>query len=81
DADVSTQIDQDKSQSEIPNSPVKSQAPLEDADLNVDSHINQKKQQEKKADSSPMKIQDELDEVNYYAGRRQCTSVLLDFGI
>ncbi|THG09737.1 hypothetical protein TEA_006562 [Camellia sinensis var. sinensis] len=62
DAGTPTKIDEEVSQSISVDAPSKVHMQLKDADLKVEPHSNQKKQQEQKADSSPIKVQDALDE-------------------
>ncbi|KAJ6914118.1 hypothetical protein NC651_016391 [Populus alba x Populus x berolinensis] len=61
-ADVPVNIDQEKSQSTVTSSPVNKETSTEVADFKVEPLVNQKKQLENKADSSPVTVQ-ELDEV------------------
>jgi hypothetical protein len=73
DADVTTKIDQEISQSVSIDLPSNSETQLEDGDIKVEPLVNQKRQQEDKtekkrqledkADGSPLKVQDQLDEV------------------
>lgn len=65
DAKIASNIDQERSQSTISDSPVNIETPIKDADHKVEPLVNQKNQEEHKADTSPMNIQDQLDEVNY----------------
>ncbi|XP_062148486.1 golgin candidate 1 isoform X2 [Alnus glutinosa] len=72
DADVTTKIDQEISQSVSIDLPSNSETQLEDGDIKVEPLVNQKRQQEDKtekkrqledkADGSPLKVQDQLDE-------------------
>lgn len=72
-ADVTTKIDQEISQSVSIDLPSNSETQLEDGDIKVEPLVNQKRQQEDKsekkrqledkADGSPLKVQDQLDEV------------------
>ena len=61
-ADVPVNIDQEKSQSTVTSSPVNKETSTKVADFKVEPLVNQKKQLENKADSSPVTVQ-ELDEV------------------
>lgn len=63
DTDGTGNIDQERSQSVSTDSPSNSDTQLKDADVKVEPLINQNRQQETKADGSPMKVQDPLDEV------------------
>lgn len=63
DTDGTGNIDQERSQSVSTDSPSNSETHLKDADIKVEPLINQNRQQETKADGSPMKVQDPLDEV------------------
>ncbi|KAM3712317.1 hypothetical protein ACB098_01G174100 [Castanea mollissima] len=62
DTDGTGNIDQEISQSVSTDSPSNSETHLKDADIKVEPLINQNRQQETKADGSPMKVQDPLDE-------------------
>ncbi|KAL4651891.1 hypothetical protein ACB092_01G193600 [Castanea dentata] len=62
DTDGTGNIDQERSQSVSTDSPSNSETHLKDADIKVEPLINQNRQQETKADGSPMKVQDPLDE-------------------
>ncbi|XP_030952377.1 golgin candidate 1 isoform X2 [Quercus lobata] len=62
DTDGAGNIDQERSQSVSTDSPSNSDTQLKDADVKVEPLINQNRQQETKADGSPMKVQDPLDE-------------------
>ncbi|XP_050269516.1 golgin candidate 1 isoform X2 [Quercus robur] len=62
DTDGTGNIDQERSQSVSTDSPSNSDTQLKDADVKVEPLINQNRQQETKADGSPMKVQDPLDE-------------------
>ncbi|KAK4601861.1 hypothetical protein RGQ29_011109 [Quercus rubra] len=62
DTDGTGNIDQERSQSVSTDSPSNSETQLKDADVKVEPLINQNRQQETKADGSPMKVQDPLDE-------------------
>uniref|UniRef100_A0A5B7BCX6 Putative golgin candidate 1 n=1 Tax=Davidia involucrata TaxID=16924 RepID=A0A5B7BCX6_DAVIN len=62
DASAPTKIDQERSESESADTPSKVESQLKDTDLKVEPHLDQKKQQEQKADISPMKVQEQLDE-------------------
>lgn len=61
-ADVPVKTDQEKSQSTLTSSPVRKESSLKGADLEVKPLVNEKKQLENKADTSPMTVQDQLDE-------------------
>ncbi|KAJ6957911.1 golgin candidate 1 isoform X4 [Populus alba x Populus x berolinensis] len=61
-ADVPVKTDQEKSQSTLTSSPVRKESSLKGADLEVETLVNEKKQLENKADTSPMTVQDQLDE-------------------
>ncbi|PNS93416.1 hypothetical protein POPTR_018G086600v4 [Populus trichocarpa] len=61
-ADVPVKTDQEKSQSTLTSSPARKESSLKGADLEVEPLVNQKKQLENKADTSPMTVQDQLDE-------------------
>lgn len=61
DADI-LKIDEDKSNSIMTESPNNAEAQVRDTNVTIDSHINQKKQQEHKVDSPAPKIQDQLEE-------------------
>ncbi|XP_011048317.1 PREDICTED: golgin candidate 1 isoform X2 [Populus euphratica] len=61
-ADVPVKTDQEKSQSTLTSSPVRKESSLKGADLEVEPLVSQKKQLESKADTSPMTVQDQLDE-------------------
>lgn len=61
-ADVPVKTDQEKSQSTLTSSPVRKESSLKGADLEVEPLVNEKKQLENKADTSPMTVQDQLDE-------------------
>ncbi|KAJ6759394.1 GOLGIN-84 [Salix koriyanagi] len=61
-ADVPVKTDQEKSQSTPTSSPVCKESSLKDADLEVEPLANKKTQLENKADTSPMTVQDQLDE-------------------
>lgn len=63
-ADVPVKTDHEKSQSTPTSSPVCKESSLKDADLEVEPLANKKTQLENKADTSPMTVQDQLDEVN-----------------
>lgn len=63
DTDDTGNIDQERSQSVSTDSPSNSETQLKDADVKVEPLIYQNRQQETKADGSPMKVQDPLDEV------------------
>ena len=63
DADVTSQIDQDGSESASVDAPSVSETQSNDAESKVETISNQKKQQEHKDDASSMKLQDQLDEV------------------
>jgi hypothetical protein len=63
-ADVPVKTDQEESQSTLTSSPARKESSLKGADLEVEPLVNQKKQLENKADTSPMTVQDQLDEVN-----------------
>ena len=65
DADVPSQIDQEGSQSVNVDAPSSSDTQSNDSEIKVETISNQKKQQEHKGDASPMKLQDQLDEVKY----------------
>lgn len=65
DADVPSQIDQEGSQSVNVDAPSSSDTQSNDSESKVETISNQKKQQEHKGDASPMKLQDQLDEVKY----------------
>lgn len=62
DTDDTGNIDQERSQSVSTDSPSNSETQLKDADVKVEPLIYQNRQQETKADGSPMKVQDPLDE-------------------
>lgn len=65
DADVSSNTDQERSQSAITDPPVNGETSLKDADLSAEPLVDQLNQQHQyKADTSPMKVQEQLDEVN-----------------
>uniref|UniRef100_A0A6N2KKV2 Golgin-84 n=1 Tax=Salix viminalis TaxID=40686 RepID=A0A6N2KKV2_SALVM len=61
-ADVPVKTDHEKSQSTPTSSPVCKESSLKDADLEVEPLANKKTQLENKADTSPMTVQDQLDE-------------------
>lgn len=61
-ADVPVKTDQEESQSTLTSSPARKESSLKGADLEVEPLVNQKKQLENKADTSPMTVQDQLDE-------------------
>ncbi|KAJ6863049.1 golgin candidate 1 isoform X3 [Populus alba x Populus x berolinensis] len=61
-ADFPVKTDQEKSQSTLTSSPVRKESSLKGADLEVEPLVNEKKQLENKADTSPMTVQDQLDE-------------------
>ncbi|KAL3575109.1 hypothetical protein D5086_023210 [Populus alba] len=61
-ADVPVNIDQEISQSTATSSPVNKETSTKVADFKVEPLVNQKKQLENKADSSPVTVQDQLDE-------------------
>ncbi|KAG6770050.1 hypothetical protein POTOM_025717 [Populus tomentosa] len=61
-ADVPVNIDQEKSQSTVTSSPVNKETSTKVADFKVEPLVNQKKHLENKADSSPVTVQDQLDE-------------------
>lgn len=65
DADVPSQIDLEGSQSVSVDAPSGSDAQSNDAESKAETISNQKKQQEHKGDASPMKLQDQLDEVKF----------------
>nr|XP_023915653.1 golgin candidate 1 isoform X2 [Quercus suber] len=62
DTDDTGNIDQERSQSVSTDSPSNSETQLKDADVKVEPLIYQNRQQGTKADGSPMKVQDPLDE-------------------
>ncbi|KAG8636204.1 golgin candidate 1 isoform X3 [Manihot esculenta] len=63
DADVSSNTDQERSQSAITDPPVNGETSLKDADLSAEPLVDQLNQQHQyKADTSPMKVQEQLDE-------------------
>lgn len=62
DVDVPLKIDNERSLSVIVEPTVNSESSLKDADSKVESVAAQKKQQEHKMDSPPMKVQDQLEE-------------------
>ncbi|CAK9141387.1 unnamed protein product [Ilex paraguariensis] len=59
---TSTGIEWDGSQSGKSGAPGRDDSQLKDADLKFEHHSDQRKQQEHKADNSPTKVQDQLDE-------------------
>ncbi|KAJ6435439.1 hypothetical protein OIU84_000597 [Salix udensis] len=61
-ADVPVETDHEKSLSTPTSSPVCKESSLKDADLEVEPLANKKTQLENKADTSPMTMQDQLDE-------------------
>lgn len=63
DTDVTGKIDLDSSQSVSTDLPSNSETQLKDADVKVEPLVNQNRQQENKANGSPLKEQDQLDEV------------------
>lgn len=65
DADVPSQIGQKVAQSVSVDVPSGSDTQSNDAESKVETISNQKKQQEHKGDASPMKLQDQLEEVKY----------------
>ncbi|GAV88061.1 hypothetical protein CFOL_v3_31485 [Cephalotus follicularis] len=62
DADVPSKIEQDGSQPVVTDSLINSETQPKDAGLNIEPLVNQKEEQEHKADNSPTKVQDPLDE-------------------
>uniref|UniRef100_A0A2N9GB88 Golgin candidate 1 n=1 Tax=Fagus sylvatica TaxID=28930 RepID=A0A2N9GB88_FAGSY len=62
DTDVTGKIDLDSSQSLSTDLPSNSETQLKDADVKVEPLVNQNRQQENKANGSPLKEQDQLDE-------------------
>ncbi|XP_050218175.1 golgin candidate 1 isoform X2 [Mercurialis annua] len=62
DAEVPSETDQEKSQSAITNPPINGVPPLKDADIEAEPVVNQQNHQLYKADTSPKKLQDQLDE-------------------
>lgn len=62
DADVPLKTDNERSLSVVVEPPVNSESPLKDVASKVDTAVTQKKQQEHKMDSPPMKVQDQLEE-------------------
>ncbi|GMY36154.1 golgin candidate 1 isoform X1 [Fagus crenata] len=62
DTDVTGKIDLDSSQSVSTDLPSNSETQLKDADVKVEPLVNQNRQQENKANGSPLKEQDQLDE-------------------
>lgn len=66
DADVPSQIDQNGSQSVGVDARSASDTQSNDAESKVETVSNHRKQQEHKGDASPMKLQDQLDEVKHY---------------
>ncbi|XP_058213736.1 golgin candidate 1 isoform X4 [Rhododendron vialii] len=62
DAGISAKIEQEGHHSVSVDTPNGVDTPLKDADSKVESHSDQKKQQDHKADASPTKVQDQLEE-------------------
>ncbi|KAA8534919.1 hypothetical protein F0562_029865 [Nyssa sinensis] len=62
DANAPTKIDQERSESANVDTPSKVESQLKDLDLKIEPHLDQKKQQELRADISPLKVEDQLDE-------------------
>ncbi|KAG5547427.1 hypothetical protein RHGRI_013200 [Rhododendron griersonianum] len=62
DAGISAKIEQEGHHSVSVDTPNGVDTPLKDADPKVESHSDQKKQQDHKADASPTKVQDQLEE-------------------
>ncbi|GKV11682.1 hypothetical protein SLEP1_g22916 [Rubroshorea leprosula] len=61
-ADVRSKSVQEISQSVISDSPVKSEDQIKDADIKIESPVNQKKTQEDILDTQPVRVQDQLEE-------------------
>ncbi|XP_042977336.1 golgin candidate 1-like [Carya illinoinensis] len=62
DTDVTLKTDEEKSQSVYIDSHGTSDTQLKDVDIKVDPLVNQKRQQDLKADDYPIKVQDQLEE-------------------
>lgn len=62
-ADVPPKSIQEISQSVISDSSFKSEDQIKDADIKIESPVNQKKTREDKLDTQPVRVQDQLDEV------------------
>ncbi|XP_021276385.1 golgin candidate 1 isoform X2 [Herrania umbratica] len=61
-ADAPMKTDQERSQPVVSDSPVNTEAQVKEDDVKVETPVNQMKPQEQKADTPPMKVQDQLDE-------------------
>ncbi|GLT98523.1 hypothetical protein SLE2022_160250 [Rubroshorea leprosula] len=61
-ADGPSKSVQEISQSVISDSPVKIEDQIKDADIKIESPVNQKKTQEDKLDTQPVRVQDQLEE-------------------
>lgn len=71
-ADVPPKIDEERSDSintDALSNISNTETQLKEADVKVESPINQKKQHEQKAATSPRKVQEQLDEVQYFCSR------------
>ncbi|XP_020536568.1 golgin candidate 1 isoform X2 [Jatropha curcas] len=62
DADVPSKIDQERSPSEITDPPINGETLVKDGDVKTEPPVNQQNQPQLKADTSPRKIQDQLEE-------------------
>lgn len=79
DTETSTKIDQEESQPVSGDAPIDVISPLKDADVKVEPHLDQKNHQENQAVVSPVKMQDQLDEVKYVNNKEKlsCSDFLL----